>query len=89
MVSRQLHREEFDMARCTVGAIDTVNGATRRGARQAVPRTTACWPIRCAVVTSSTGEAGWRKTLTDLLDRLDVAVEKASDEEFYTDEINN
>ncbi len=29
------------------------------------------------------------ETLTDLLDRLDAAVEKAIDDQFYTDEINN
>ena len=52
-------------------------------------------PIPCAAVASDedTMYAALVKrpgeTLTDLLDRLDVAVEKAIDEQLYTDEINN
>ncbi len=52
-------------------------------------------PVRCAAVAADEGSmlaALLRRkdeTLTDLLDRLDQAIEKAIDEEIYTDEINS
>ena len=52
-------------------------------------------PVRCAAVAADEGNmlaALLRpkdETLTDLLDRLDRAIEKAIDEEICTDEINN
>ena len=51
--------------------------------------------VRCAAVAADEGNmlaALLRRkdeTLTDLLDRLDRAIEKAIDEEICTDEINN
>ena len=52
-------------------------------------------PVRCAAVAADEDNmlaALLRRkdeTLTDLLDRLDQAIEKAIDEEIYTDEINS
>ena len=52
-------------------------------------------PVRCAAVATDEGTmlaALLRRkdeALTDLLDRLDQAIEKAIDEEIYTDEINS
>jgi hypothetical protein len=52
-------------------------------------------PIRCAAVATDEDNmlaALLRRkdeTLTDLLDRLDQAIEKAIDEEIFTDEINS
>ena len=52
-------------------------------------------PVRCAAVATDEDNmlAALLKrkdeTLNDLLDRLDQAIEKAIDEEIYTDEINS
>ena len=52
-------------------------------------------PVSCAAVAADEDNMlaallrRKNETLTDLLDRLDQAIEKAVDEEIYTDEINS